>query len=419
MLNQVHIERRVLVGFLIGILAMNLGVLLGSWKEIMAGKNDFPPFYASAQMVREGQASRMFDVTAENAFVHRVSPIVRPPNNHLPYENLIFLPFTYLQFDTAYVIWTLLSLVMLAGIVLLMRDFWRWRSSFSFTFLVFLAFFPVWYCLGMGQDSILLVLFFALSFWLWKRGQDDLAGFALAFGLFRPQLVLPFVLVAFLGAKWKFVRGFIPGAILVVLLSIWVAGFHGMGDYARILISQGTEGSAEALSKQWCVRPGLMPTLRGLLWILPSWVSGNVRNFLLLSGTFGALLWAAKRMRCARDGAALDLAFAMAVTVITLVSFHSFLHDFSLMILPLLIAGNTVVSSARVTEKSAYLIVTLGFVFFLTPLYLLLILLTPRVGLFAVPTVAFLWLMGRWETNSLSAPAAERHAAEPISLRTA
>jgi hypothetical protein len=198
-----------------------------------------------------------------------------------------------------------------------------------------------------------------------------------------------------------------------------VAGFHGMADYARILISQGTEGSAEALSKQWCVRPGLMPTLRGLLWILPSWVPGNVRNFLLLSGTFGALLWAAKRMRSAKDAAALDLAFAIAVTVITLVSFHSFLHDFSLMILPLLIAGSTVVSSARVTEKRAYLIVTLGFVFFLTPLYLVFIVLTPRVGLFVVPTVALLWLMSRWETNSLPAPAAERHTAEPISLRTA
>lgn len=419
MRNQVHIDRGVLISFIILMFGVNLAVFLISWNEIMAGKNDFPPLYASAQMVREGQTSRLFDYTAENIFVHRISPVIRPPNNHLPYEILVFLPFTYLQFRTAYVLWTLLSLVMLAGIVLLMCDFWRWRSSFSFTFLVVLAFFPVWYCLGLGQDSILLVLFFALSFWLWRRGRDDMAGFVLAMGLFRPQLVLPFVLVAFLGGKWKFVRGFIPGAALVLLLSMWVVGLHGMADYLRILISQGTEGSAEALSKRWKVRPGLMPTLRGLLWMLQDWMPGNIRNFLLVSGTLGALLWAAKRMRSATNGSTFDLAFAIGVGVITLVSFHSFLHDFSLMILPMLITGGTAASSVCVPKKSAYLIVTLGFVFFLTPLYLLLILLTPRVGLFVVPTVALLWLMSRWQTNSLPSPTAERRSAESSLLRTA
>jgi hypothetical protein len=84
--------------------------------------------------------------------------------------------------------------------------------------------------------------------------------------------------------------------------------------------------------------------------------------------------------------------------MVTLVSFHSFLHDFSLMILPLLIAGDAVVSSVRASDKGAYLIVTLGFLFFLTPLYVVAALLTSRVGLFAVPTVVLLWLMGRWES---------------------
>ena len=50
---------------------------------------------------------------------------------------------------------------------------------------------------------------------------------------------------------------------------------------------------------------------------------------------------------------------------------------------------------------------TVGFVFFLTPLYLLM-LITRRVGLFVLPTVALLWLMSRWQTNSLPAPTAER-----------
>ena len=289
---------------------------------------------------------------------------------------------------------------------------------FRSTFLTTLAFFPVWYCLGQGQDSILLLLLFALSFWFWRRGQDDTAGLVLAFGLFRLQLVLPFVLVAFLGGRWKFVRGFAPGAVLAILTSAWVVGLHGMTDYVRILMSQGTQGSASTLAEHWTVHPGLMPTLRGLLWTLPSWVPSNIRNFLLLSGTLGALMWAGRRMRNARDVAAFDRAFAVAVTVVTLVSFHSFVHDFSLMILPLLIAGDAVATWVRVRQTAAYAIVTLGFLFFFSPLYLVLI-FTDEVGLFVIPTVTFLYFLSSWKMGDAPKLVSERHVAEPLSLPTA
>jgi Glycosyltransferase family 87 len=408
MLNRVYINRRVLYGFMILMFAMNAVVMLIPWKEIMAGKNDFAVLYSSAAMVHEGQASRLYDFDVANSFLYRVSDVTRPPSNHLPYEFLIFVPFTYLRFGAAYVLWTLLSVGMLAGIAVLMPDFQPGESNFWLAYLTILAFFPAWQCLLQGQDSILLALLFALSFCSWRRGQDDMAGFVLALGLFRPQLVLPFVLVAFLGGKWRFVRGFIPGAVLVVALSTWVVGFHGMADYARFLASQGTESSAGILNKQWEIWPSVMPTLRGFLWVcLPSGTPGMIRNFLLLCGTLGGLLWAGKRMRSARDGAAFDLAFAIALATVLLVSFHSYLHDFSLMIIPLLIAGGVVASSVHVPEKNAYAIVTLGFLFFLTPVYLAL-LWVERVGLFVLPTVALLWLMSRWATGSLPEVAAEQ-----------
>jgi Glycosyltransferase family 87 len=417
MLSQIRIDRRVLYGFLLIATAMNAGVFLLSWRAIMAGKNDFPPFYASAQMVREGQASRLYDFEAENIFVHRVSPVTRPPNNHLPYEIVIFVPFTYLQFGTAYVLWILLNVGLLAGIVMLMSDVGPRRGSLSPNLLAVLAFFPLWYCLLQGQDSILLAFLFALSFWFWRRDQDYVAGFLLALGLFRPQLVLPFVLVAFLAWKRKFVCGFVPGAILVLLVSTEIVGPRGMVEYGRILLSQGTQSSANALLEQWRVHLGLMPTLRGFLCALFFWVPRDIQNFLLLSGTFGTLLWAASRMRGAKSGGTFDVAFATGVAGITLVSFHSLIHDFSLMILPLLIVARVVAPSIRSTGTIAYTTVTTAFLFFFTPLYIVL-LFTDKVGLFVLPTVAFLWLVNRWETDGLPDLAAEHDFAEPISLRT-
>src|SRR5580692_552067 len=204
MLNQVRIHRRVLYSFMLIMTIMNAVIFFIPWKEIMAGKNDFPPLYASAQMVREGQAARIYDLEAENSYVRRTSDVTRPPNNHLPYENLIFMPFTYLQFPQAHISWTLLSVAMLVLVARMVCEFRPDTASFGLTLLTILAFFPVWYCLLQGQDSILLLLLFTLSFWSYRRGRHDLAGFVLALGLFRPQLVLPFAFVMFLAGKGRF-----------------------------------------------------------------------------------------------------------------------------------------------------------------------------------------------------------------------
>ena len=180
---------------------MNAVLLFIPWNEIMAGKNDFPVFYSNATMVREGHAAGLYDFDAENDFVRRVSDVARPPNNHLPYELLLFVPLTYLPFGMAYILWTILGLAMLGGTAVLMRNFCPGPSGLSVGFLTVLGFFPVWYCLLQGQDSILLLFLFALSFWLWRRGNDDAAGFVIALGLFRPQLVVPFVLIML--TRWE------------------------------------------------------------------------------------------------------------------------------------------------------------------------------------------------------------------------
>src|SRR5579862_789427 len=163
MLTQVHIDRRVVYGFITLMLIVNAAVFFVLWKQIKAGRNDFPIFYSNAQMVREGHARGLYDFEAENDVVRRVSDVARPPNNHLPYELLLFVPLTYLPFGSAYILWTLLGLGMLAGMVALMRNNRTEEWSFASTLVVVVAFFPVSFCLLMGHDSILLLFLFTVS----------------------------------------------------------------------------------------------------------------------------------------------------------------------------------------------------------------------------------------------------------------
>lgn len=382
------------------VVCLNAAVLLGNWADIAAGRNDFPIFYSNAQMVHEGKAADLYNFDVEQSFARRVSDRPAPPNNHLPCELLLFIPFIYLPFRAAYILWTILGLAMLTGVAGVMRNTRAGNNwSFAFTLLTIFSFYPAWNCLIAGQDSILLLLLFTISFWLWKRGKDDLAGGVLALGLFRPQLVLPFVLIVFLTGKWRFVRGFVPGAALVLTLSASVVGFHGMGDYARLLLSQGTQGSATVLANQWHVTPGLMPTWRGFLWLfLPRWVPPGVQTVLLLSGTIVGLGWASIKMRRAQGSGAYEMAFAIALATVLLVSFHSFLQDFSLMILPLLICSQAFSASRIESRNSASLIVGLCFLLFVTPLYLMLFTTRTMGWLFLIESLA-VWLASRWAND--------------------
>jgi hypothetical protein len=388
---SMKLDRRVLWSFMAIMLAMNAITLFLPWKQIMAGRNDFAVFYSDAAMVREGRGSSLSDFEAESAFVRRVSDVTRPPNYHLPYEMLLFVPLTHLPFDKAYILWTIAGFGMLAGIAFLLRNLRGGGPGFSRAMLTVVGFFPVWFCLLQGQDSILLLFLFVLSFWLWRQGNDEMAGFILALGLFRPQLVLPFVFIALLAGKWKLVRGFVPGAALALALSAWVVGLHGMADYGRVLFAQGTQQSAVMLERKWAVNPGLMATWRGFLWVcLPTWIPTVLRTFLLFSGTFLGLGWAARKMWKAKSPAAFDVAFAIAVGTTLLVSFHSLPHDFSLMILPVLIGEPMLAASALVPKKGGYLLVVLGFLLFLTPLYIALGAIGNMAPFFLVGSAALL-----------------------------
>src|SRR5271157_101618 len=194
-------------------------------------------------MVRAGQAAQLHDL-------------------HPPFEELLFVPLTYLSYSPAYVVWTFLNVVMMMLSLGMVRKTFAETQRLSPLFLILsvAAFAPVVRALIQGQDSVLLLLLVTLSVFLLASGRVVLAGAVLGCGLFKFHLVLPLALILAL-RRPRLWLGLCP--VAAVLAAIWamMTGWHGMVDYRHAVFYVENHGAAGTPI-------AAMPNLRGLTGLI-------------------------------------------------------------------------------------------------------------------------------------------------------
>jgi Glycosyltransferase family 87 len=328
---------------------------------------DFVQFYTAGQMVRQGLGRQLYDVGVQMQLQSAVAR-VHTFYSHPPFEALLFVPFTFVGYRTAYTLWTVLSFALLitaAWIVetrvqlsAALSQYLRIRTDFGLVLILFATFSPVTTCLLIGQDSMLLLLVYSLVFVLLRRGADFAAGCVLACGLFKFQFVLPFVVILLLLRKWSVLRGFTLLGTLLLLLSIFISGLAALTAYPRFLFQN-----------QMFQRIGdlrYVPNIRGFLHLFFGDYSGV--GFPILVGLFSlATLWlAASYWRHEQ----FDFSFSVAVIGALLASYHVYTYDLSLLLLPI-----SIVFAKLVLQRGSLpvpLIAILGLLF-VPPLHLWLV----------------------------------------------
>jgi hypothetical protein len=169
---------------------------------------DFCAFYTGARIYLQ-DPSRVYDLTLQRATEQQLIGRDDIPFNHPPYELLLWLPLARLGFHAAFWVWRFVSLVLLAVASKLLATALCPRLGAPAIFLRALAFFPVPYCLWMGQDSVVLLAILAACAWFLARRMEWMAGAVLGLGLFKPQLILPIAAVYLLLRRWRMLRGFL------------------------------------------------------------------------------------------------------------------------------------------------------------------------------------------------------------------
>jgi hypothetical protein len=296
-----------LVGWTAYLLAMEL---LAGWilKAVPNGHTfDFSAFYAA------GKAARTSPL-----HLYYPSVLAFP---HLPYEALLYAPFTLASYHTAYLLFIGFNFILLLGAFL--------TGPLSRRAMLF-AFIPVFVALTQGQDSILLLLICCFA---WRYRDDPLrCGLILSLALFKFNIILPLGCLLALRKGWRFIVGFSAGCAALLLVCFSLVGRYGTRAFVSLIHSGSLcANSAASAQSAFAIYPAMMPNLMGLFYGLGARHLAALEEFLVTAaGSVLIFAWCAYRVRTEQED---SVAFGLATVCALLVSYHLYVHDLSLLLL--------------------------------------------------------------------------------------
>ena len=244
-------------------------------------------------------------------------PFITPPTTAL-----LALPFTALNPGTAYRVWSLLELVVLALAVWIAIRAGPWpagRESGRGTAVLLLALAGggTYAFLLLGQIDGITALGLAAAYAAWRRDRSVRAGFwlGLAFAATKPHLAIGLGVWLLARRDWRALAGAATGCVLVAVVSFALIGPSGVG------------GFVSALGFAYGNTPGASTV--GIPGLVASWLgTGTLPSTLGVIGSLGALAGCAILGARSRGGSiALEVSLAGAAALSLAASPHLLSHD--------------------------------------------------------------------------------------------
>jgi hypothetical protein len=339
--------------------------------EIRRGYGDFATFYTAGTLVRRGLGAELYNPASQWKVQQEFAAEAetrRGPLRYMrpPFEALLFSVFATWPYATALLLWTVLKLAFLSAIpfVVVPGGFWKERFPRWATVVLVLGTFPEFMDLLMGQDAALLAFLFAISFWQLATDRDIGAGFTLGLALFKFQLVIPFVVMLWIGGRKRVWPGFAMSGFAVLAISAVIVGWKGLLKYPGYLL---------ALNQATGV--GIVPesqiNLRGLFTLAVGRLSSPERIYWVLAPVaLGAIVYTGLIWRKAGgNSSSLAEGFGLATIVALVTSYYTNDYDLLLLIVPLLARRARPDDAPKPDKVTRYLETTGLLLLLLTPVY--------------------------------------------------
>jgi hypothetical protein len=339
----------VIVTFAIVIsLLVQFGVAWMVRDKINEGFADFGSLYIGGTIVHSRASDQLYNVDLQKSIEQTVKvPEARLkflPYNHAPFEAIFFALLARLSYPAAFwVFWVFNVLVAYCVLFLIRPEIPFVDKSLDMALLGMGVFKPLIVAEGQGQDSVITLLLFTLCFLSLLRGRPWVAGAMLGLAMYKPQFSLVMMLILFLASerRWRIAGGFILSCLFAAGLSIAAVGWRATIEFPRFVsafASQFDDAKDNA---------GEMPNIRGLMLAV---FSNHMPHhaLVLLIQTLSALLlivtaWALYGRGGMERG--LPLKFSLAAVATLLTAYHGWIHDMTLLLIPLLLVWNFLAGS--------------------------------------------------------------------------
>lgn len=354
--------------------------LFAAMARFQSRKPDFAGLYQAGRAIDHERFPWLIDrfpsLKGDDFSVQTEFGTLPPDTMHPPYELIIYALLALLKFRFAYPFWWACNLVLLFfSVFLLWRVVPNLQRRYPYLLVMFATFFPVLVAAVQGQNSILLLFLLAVSFNLLDEQKDFKGGFALSMGMFKFVLVIPIVVWLIIERRWKSVTGFALGCVVLLITAISLVGIAGVEAYGQKLAGFGKAAPEQPGTES------IMPNLRGLIYALGAhMVSGRALTVITLIISIALFIWIDFRFT---KNTNLHVKLASQVLLATLVSYHLYPHDATVLVLPALIFINSSLQpGCKHGQRTAIVIGAIAI--YLIPLFAPLQIGMPVIGMAAL-----------------------------------
>jgi hypothetical protein len=260
-----------------------------------------------------------------------------PPTIHPPFNAVLFLPLSFFDYKTAFVVLDIVSLILLLLInQLVVKGLELNGEWFLNLTCLSLYWYPVFYCLGTGQSSMIISACLVSGWFCLRLKKEYVAGFLFAIATLMklfPGLVLLYLLI---NKNW---RAFFATVFFIVLglsVTTFVVGLDDMRTYSNIIIGRFlNEWSGFVLNHSL---NGVITRLfgEGSGWAEPLIELPRIKSLLVILLNSAILIYTILKMRViAVTKEHADYAFGLTIVAMLLLSPIIWGHIFPVLILPI------------------------------------------------------------------------------------